>query len=337
MIAGEEACRIAVLIPCYNEAVAIARVVADFRTALPEAQIHVFDNNSRDGSAAIARAAGAQVCSVGLQGKGHVVRRMFADVDADIYIMVDGDDTYDAASAPALVRRLRQDQLDMVVAVREPVHADVHRPGHAFGNRLLSGFLSRLFGRPCADILSGYRVFSRRFAKSFPVLSAGFEIETELSVHALELKMAVSEVVTPFKERPEGSHSKLSTVRDGLRIVSTMGRLFAAERPLVFYSILAAMQAVLAIVLAVPLFITYAQTGLVPRFPTAILATGIMVFAALSFFAGLILDTVTRGRRELKMLSYLAQPAPPRLGDMDVPAVARPLGDLSRDAVSVMP
>lgn len=302
--------RIAVLIPCYNEAIAIAAVVADFRRALPEAAIHVFDNNSRDGTAQVAADAGATVHSVRLQGKGHVVRRMFADIEADAYVMVDGDDTYDAASASALVSRLFAENLDMVVGVREPVHAGVHRPGHAFGNRMLTGFLSRLFGRNCSDILSGYRVFSRRFAKSFPVLSQGFEIETELTVHALELKMAVAEVATPFKERPEGSHSKLSTVRDGIRIVLTMVRLFGAERPLAFYSAIAVVLATVAVALSVPLFLTYAATGLVPRLPTAILSTGLMLLAALSFFAGLILDTVTRGRRELKMLAYLGHPAP---------------------------
>lgn len=302
--------RLAVLIPCYNEAIAITAVVNDFRRALPDAAIHVFDNNSSDGTAAVAAQAGATVHSVRLQGKGHVVRRMFADIEADAYIMVDGDDTYAAASAPDLVARLFGESLDMVVGVREPVHAEVHRPGHAFGNRMLTGFLSQLFGRNCSDILSGYRVFSRRFAKSFPVLSKGFEIETELTVHALELKMAVAEVTTPFKERPEGSHSKLSTVRDGIRIVVTMVRLFGAERPLAFYSVIAVLLALASVLLAVPLFVTYAETGLVPRFPTAMLSTGLMLLAALAFFAGLILDTVTRGRRELKMLSYLGHPAP---------------------------
>lgn len=302
--------RLAVLIPCYNEAIAVTAVVNDFRRALPDAAIHVFDNNSSDGTAAVAAQAGATVHSVRLQGKGHVVRRMFADIEADAYIMVDGDDTYAAASAPDLVARLFAESLDMVVGVREPVHAEVHRPGHAFGNRMLTGFLSQLFGRNCSDILSGYRVFSRRFAKSFPVLSKGFEIETELTVHALELKMAVAEVTTPFKERPEGSHSKLSTVRDGIRIVVTMVRLFGAERPLAFYSVIAVLLALASVLLAVPLFVTYAETGLVPRFPTAMLSTGLMLLAALAFFAGLILDTVTRGRRELKMLSYLGHPAP---------------------------
>ena len=302
--------RVAVVIPCYNEAIAIGTVVADFRAALPQAAIHVFDNNSRDGTAAVAAAAGAVVHRVAMQGKGHVVRRMFADVEADAYVMVDGDDTYAAACAPAMLERLFADRLDMVVAVREPVHGEVHRRGHAFGNALLSGFLSRLFGRHCSDILSGYRVFSRRFAKSFPVLSSGFEIETELTVHALELRLPVAEVATPFKERPEGSVSKLSTFRDGWRILSTMQRLFSAERPLLFYSVAAVLLASLSVLLAIPLVITYLHTGLVPRFPTAILATGLMLLAALSFLAGLVLDTVTRGRREMRLLAYLAQEAP---------------------------
>ena len=302
--------RVAVVIPCYNEAIAIGTVVADFRAALPQAAIHVFDNNSRDGTAAVAAAAGAVVHRVAMQGKGHVVRRMFADVEADAYVMVDGDDTYAAACAPAMLERLFADRLDMVVAVREPVHGEVHRPGHAFGNAMLSGFLSGLFGRSCTDILSGYRAFSRRFAKSFPVLSSGFEIETELTVHALELRLPVAEVATPFKQRPEGSMSKLSTFRDGWRILGTMLRLFSAERPLLFYSVAAVLLASLSVLLAIPLVITYLHTGLVPRFPTAILATGLMLLAALSFLAGLVLDTVTRGRREMRLLAYLAQEAP---------------------------
>ena len=300
---------IAVVIPCYNEAVAIAKVVADFRAALPQAQIHVFDNNSSDDTAAIATAVGANVHRVPMQGKGHVVRRMFADIDAEAYVMVDGDDTYDAAAAPAMVATLMDQGLDMVVGVREPISADVHRPGHAFGNALLSGFLSLLFGRPCADILSGFRVFSRRFVKSFPVLSSGFEIETELTVHALELRLPVLEHPTAFKERPHGSASKLNTFRDGARILLTMLRLFSAERPLLFYSLCACVLVLAAIVLAIPIVLTYAHTGLVPRFPTAILSTGLMLLAALSFFSGVILDTVTRGRREMRLLAYLAQPA----------------------------
>lgn len=303
---------IAVVIPCYNEAAAIDKVVTEFRAALPSAQIHVFDNNSTDDTAAIAEAAGACVHRVPMQGKGHVVRRMFADVDADAYIMVDGDDTYEAAAAPAMLEKLIDECLDMVVGVRNPVNADVHRRGHALGNALLSGFLSRLFGRPCSDILSGYRAFSRRFAKSFPVLSSGFEIETELTVHALELRLPVLEHPTAFKERPHGSESKLNTFRDGFRILLTMLRLFSAERPLLFFSLCAAVLALVSIVLAIPVVLTYAHTGLVPRFPTAILSTGLMLLAALSFFSGVILDTVTRGRREMRFLAYLSQPPPGR-------------------------
>jgi len=301
---------IAVLIPCYNEAAAIAEVVRDFRSALPGAAIHVFDNASSDDTAAIARDAGAIVHGVELRGKGNVVRRMFADVEAGIYVLVDGDGTYDAASAPRLVELLRSERCDMVVATRQHTSVDAYRPGHVLGNRLLTGFLSWIFGRACADILSGYRVFSRRFVKSFPVLSAGFEIETEITVHALELRVPIAETETPYSERAEGSESKLRTYRDGMRILLTIVRLFSAERPMMFYSMIAALLALISIVLMVPVAITYAQTGLVPRFPTAILSTGLMLLAALSLSAGGILDTVTRGRRELKMLHYLAQRAP---------------------------
>ena len=300
--------RIAVLVPCHNEAATIARVVAGFRAALPEAEIFVFDNNSTDVTVASALQAGAQVRRVALQGKGHVVRRMFADVEADIYVLVDGDDTYDAVSAPKLVDLLQTERLDMVVGVRSAMAAAAYRRGHAFGNRVLTGFLAWLFGRNCTDILSGYRVFSRRFAKSFPVFSSGFEIETELTVHALEMAMPVGEVVTPYGERPQGSASKLKTYSDGLRILLTMLRLFSTERPFAFYGSISVALAVVSIVLAVPVFETYLATGLVPRFPTAILSTGLMVTAALSFFAGLILANVTKGRRELKALFYLQQP-----------------------------
>lgn len=302
--------RVAVLVPCYNEAITVAKVVADFRAALPDAEICVFDNNSKDDTATIARRSGARVQHVGLQGKGHVVRRLFADVDADLYVLVDGDDTYHAASAPALLQLARDGRHDMVVAVRQAQGEGAYRRGHAWGNKMLTGFLSWLFGRACKDILSGYRIFSRRFVKSFPVLSEGFEIETELTVHALELKMSVGELDTPYGERPEGSVSKLSTYKDGFRILRTMLRLFSAERPLAFFSIIGGVLAALASLIAVPLLLTYLDTGLVPRFPTAILVTGMMVLAALSFFAGLILDTVTRGRRELKMLAYLRESAP---------------------------
>lgn len=302
--------RVAVLVPCYNEAPTIAAVVRDFRAALPDAAIFVFDNNSSDGTADIARAAGAQVASVALQGKGNVVRRMFADVEADAYLLVDGDGTYDAASAPMLLAALMTNGADMVVGTRHAVADNAYRRGHAWGNRMLTGFLARVFGRPCKDILSGYRAFSRRFVKSFPVLSEGFEIETELTVHALELKMPVLEIDTPYRERPAGSHSKLSTWRDGWRILRTIVRLFGAERPLLFYGLVALVLAAVSVGLAAPIVIEWLHTGLVPRFPTAILATGLMLLAALSFFSGLILDTVTRGRRELRMLAYLAQRPP---------------------------
>jgi glycosyltransferase involved in cell wall biosynthesis len=302
--------RVAVLVPCYNEAVAIGKVVDDFRAALPDADIFVFDNNSSDGTAAIARSHGASVRHVGLQGKGHVVRRQFADIDADVYVMVDGDDTYHAAGAPALVRCLLDGHHDMVVGVRQAQAGAAYRSGHAWGNRMLTGFLSWLFGRNCRDILTGYRAFSRRFVKSFPVLSAGFDIETELTVHALEMKMSVGEVDTPYKERPEGSFSKLSTYKDGFRILRTMLRLFSAERPLVFFGGIGLALIAVSTLLAVPLFTEYLSTGLVPRFPTAVLATGIMLTACLSITVGLVLDTVTRGRREMKMLAYLRQSAP---------------------------
>lgn len=305
---------IAVLLPCYNEEAAIAQTVAGFRAALPTATVYVYDNNSGDRTVAVAHAAGAVVRTERIQGKGAVVRRMFADIDADVYVMADGDATYDAASAPALVAQLVDEQLDMVVGSRVHEAQEAYRRGHQFGNALLTGMLARLFGRSFTDILSGYRVFSRRFVKSFPVLSVGFEIETEISVHALELKMPVAEVETPYFARPEGSTSKLSTYRDGWRILRTIATLYRVERPIWYFGGLALGLALLAVVLAVPLAVTYSQTGLVPRFPTAILVTGLMILAALSFFAGLILDTVVRGRREVKRLAYLSLPAPQPAG-----------------------
>jgi glycosyltransferase involved in cell wall biosynthesis len=301
--------RIAVLLPCYNEAAAIGRTVAGFREALPEAAIYVFDNNSRDGTVAAARDAGAIVRSERMQGKGHVVRRMFADVDADIYVMADGDSTYDPTAAPAMVELLVAEHLDMVVGARASEVDAAYRRGHRWGNRLLTGILSRLFGRSFSDILSGYRVFSRRFVKSFPVLSEGFEIETEISVHALELRMPVGEMVTAYGARPEGSTSKLSTWRDGFRILLTIVHLFRLERPILFFGAIGAALGLIALSLAVPLFLTYLETGLVPRFPTAILVTGIMILAFLNGMCGLILDTVVRGRRETRRLAYLSQPA----------------------------
>ena len=302
--------RIAVLLPCFNEEAAIAKVIAGFRKALPGAAIFVYDNNSRDGTIEKARKAGAVVRTERMQGKGHVVRRMFADVDADIYVMADGDATYDAAAAPAMIRQLLDERLDMIVGARESEVKAAYRRGHRLGNRVFTSLLSSLFGRTFSDIFSGYRIFSRRFAKSFPALSAGFETETEISVHALELAMPVGEVVTAYGARPEGSHSKLSTWRDGWRIMRTIIHLFRIERPVIFYGSISLFLAALAIALSVPLAVTYVQTGLVPRFPTAILATGLMILAALSFFAGLILDTVVRGRREVRRLHYLALPGP---------------------------
>ncbi len=298
------------LLPCFNEEAAIAATVAGFRAALPGATVYVYDNNSRDRTCEIAAKAGAVVRTERQQGKGHVVRRMFADIDADIYVMADGDLTYDPRAAPAMVDQLIAEQLDMVVGTRHHEKKDAYRGGHVLGNRLFTGLLSGLFGRSFSDIFSGFRVFSRRFAKSFPVLSSGFEIETEMSVHALELRMPVGEVETVYAARPEGSESKLSTVRDGWRILNTILTLYRIERPVLFFGSIGAFLLALAIVLSIPLVITYLHTGLVPRVPTAILVTGIVIVAVLCFFAGLILDTVTRGRREVRRLAYLAQPGP---------------------------
>lgn len=304
--------RIAVLVPCYNEETAVATVVADFRKALPGAEIYVYDNNSRDNTAAVAREAGAIVRSERRQGKGHVVRRMFADVEADIYVLVDGDATYDAPSAQRMIDKLLEEHLDMVVGLRIDQSQAAYRLGHRTGNRMLTGFLSSTFGHAFKDILSGYRVFSRRFVKSFPVLSDGFEIETELAVYALELSLPVAEVETPYYARPEGSFSKLNTWRDGFRILGTMLKLYRSERPLRFFTVIGILLALAAITLAIPIVVTFIETGLVPRLPTAVLSMGLTIMAMLSVSSGLVLDTVTRGRREMKMLAYLSQPAPER-------------------------
>jgi len=300
--------RIAVLVPCFNEEAAVANVVTGFRKALPTAQIYVYDNNSRDRTAAVARSAGAEVRSERRQGKGHVVRRMFADIDADVYVLVDGDATYDAPSAPRMIEKLVDEHLDMVVGLRVDQEQAAWRRGHRIGNRMLTGFLSSVFGQAFKDILSGYRVFSRRFVKSFPVLSDGFEIETELNVHALELAMPVAEVETPYYARPEGSVSKLNTYRDGFRILGTILKLYRSEKPLRFFAVIGVFLALVSIGLAIPIVITYLEEGLVPRLPTAVLSTGLMIVAVLSVSSGLVLDTVTRGRREMKLLAYLSQP-----------------------------
>jgi Glycosyl transferase family 2 len=302
--------RVAILVPCFNEEVAIAKTVAGFRAALPGAVVYVYDNNSKDRTVDVARAAGAVVRSEPLQGKGNVVRRMFSDIDADVYVMTDGDATYDPESAQKMIDLLIEKNLDMVVARRVHTESEAYRAGHVLGNRMLTGFLAKLFGQRFTDILSGYRAFSRRFVKSFPALSTGFETETELTVHALTLSLPIAEVETPYFSRPAGSTSKLSTYRDGVRILRVMLALFKNERPLAFFSIAASALGISAIALSIPLLITYLHTGLVPRFPTAILAASIMLLAFLSLVCGLVLDTVTVGRRETKRLSYLRVPSP---------------------------
>jgi glycosyltransferase involved in cell wall biosynthesis len=299
---------IAVLIPCHNEEAAITKVVSDFRAALPTATIYVYDNNSRDRTVELARAAGARVFREPMQGKGNVVRRMFSDVEADVYVLVDGDDTYLAGSAPAMVERLLTERLDMVNGTRVTEIAAAYRRGHRMGNTVLSGLVRRMFGNRIADMLSGYRVFSRRFVKSFPALSSGFEIETELTIHALELGMPVGEMDTPYKDRPAGSASKLRTYSDGLRILRTIVLLVKDERPFLFFSVAALALFVASVGLSIPIFIEYHHTHLVPRFPTAILSTGLMLLSFLALVCGMVLDSVARGRKEVKRLSYLSLP-----------------------------
>ncbi len=323
-VAAADALRVVLLVPCHNEEATIARVVADFARHLPAAQCHVFDNASTDATAAVARAAGARVHRVDLRGKGNVVRRAFADLEADVYVMVDGDATYDAAAAPALVERLLEEGLDMVVGARVDRERAAYRPGHRLGNRLLTRCASALFGNSFEDMLSGFRVFSRRYVKSFPAHAAGFEIETELAVHALQLRMPVAEAPTAYGARPEGSASKLNTWRDGARIMGTIVRLFNFERPLLFFSLGGGACLLLALLLAAPLLLTYLQTGLVPRFPTAILCSALVMLSALAMACGLILDNVARGRIEAKRMAYLAIPATRAAGGNAPTAPARP-------------
>jgi glycosyltransferase involved in cell wall biosynthesis len=302
---------VAVLLPCYNEEHAIGGVVRDFRAALPGAAIHVFDNNSTDATVAEALAAGAMVRRETMQGKGHVMRRMFRDIDADFYVIADGDGTYDASLAPSLIARAMSGPFDLVNCARIETERAAYRGGHRFGNRLLTGAVRAIFGDRVRDMLSGYKVLSYRFVKSFPALSTGFDIETELAVHALELAMPIAHAEGAYRGRAEGSSSKLRTYRDGWRILRMIVKLMRHERPLQFFGAIGASAVALAVALVVPLLATYVRTGLVPRLPTAVLATGIVLIGALSLTTGIILDTVTRGRRETRLLAYLGLPAPP--------------------------
>lgn len=309
--------RIAVLVPCYNEAESVDAVVADFRRVLPGATVYVYDNGSSDDTASIARSAGAVVRREPRRGKGQVVRRMFADVEADIYVLVDGDDTYDADSAPGMIELLRRESLDVVNGRRVAVEQEAYRFGHRAGNRWISSMVGASFGRSFEDLLSGYRVFSRRFVKSFPAMTKGFEIETETAVHALELSLPVAEVDTPYQARREGGESKLSTVRDGLRIAAAITWLLKEVRPLLTFGLFAVACALAGLGFGIPVIIEYLETGLVLRFPTAILATGLMILAMVSLVAGLIMDSVSRGRREAKRMRYLALPPPPGIANAD--------------------
>jgi hypothetical protein len=300
--------RVAVLIPCRNEEAAIGKVVSDFQNALPEAIVYVYDNNSTDHTMLEARAAGAIVRRERLQGKGHVVRRMFADIDADVYVLVDGDDTYDANAAPGMLDILVERQLDMVSAARYGAVRDAYRPGHRFGNVLLTTLVTWAFGDGISDLLSGYRVFSRRFVKSFPALSSGFETETEFTVHALALHMPVHEVRANYRNRALGTSSKLNTYIDGFRILRAIVTLIQHERPLQVFSLAALVFLSLGTSFGIPVVIEFLQTGLVPRLPTAVLSTGLMLLGFLALACGLILDAVARGRKENRRLAYLAIP-----------------------------
>src|SRR5216684_549125 len=306
--AEDHAVTVAVLIPCYNEEITIGKVVADFRVALPAATVYVYDNNSADNTIDVAQKAGAVVRKESRQGKGNVVRRMFADIEADVYVLVDGDDTYDAAASAELVNRLVDERLDFINAMRVSTATDAYRTGHRFGNWLLTGLVRQVFGRQFNDMLSGYKFLSRRFVKSFPAMSSGFETETELAVHALELRMPCTEVATAYKERPPGSVSKLRTYSDGAHIMMLIARLVKDERPLRFFGLLGLLAVVVAVVLSIPLLVTYLETGLVPRVPTAILSVALVIVGVLSIFAGLILDMTTKTRREMKRLNYLSLP-----------------------------
>jgi glycosyltransferase involved in cell wall biosynthesis len=297
---------IAIIVPCLNEEAAIAKVIDDFRRHVPDCVVFVYDNGSKDRTVDVARERGAIVRVEPLKGKGNVVRRMFADIEADVYVMVDGDATYDAAAAPALIDKLLRESLDMVTGTRVEQGEKAYRRGHRFGNWLLTTLVAKIFGERSTDMLSGYRVMSRRFVKSFPALSAGFEIETELTVHALQLRLPIADEPTNYGDRPEGSTSKLSTFKDGFRILKTIGQLVREEIPMPFFGCIGLLLALASIGVSIPVLLDYERTGLVPRLPTAVLATGLMLSAFLSFAVGLILGTVTRARNELKRLHYLS-------------------------------
>ena len=299
---------IAVLVPCFNEELTVGKTVAAFRKALPSATIYVYDNNSTDRTIDVAQAAGAVVRSEPRQGKGNVVRRMFADIDADIFVLVDGDATYEAQAAPRMVRRAIEENLDFVNGARVSRSIEAYRRGHRFGNYVLTAMVRNIFGRQFTDMLSGYKVFSRRYVKSFPAMSRGFEIETELTVHALELRMPSAEELTAYGERPSGSVSKLNTFRDGARILRLIFDLVRNERPLQFFGLVGAVLILIAVVLMIPLAKTFFETGLVPRLPTAVLAIGLIIVGFLSWLAGLILDVVATMRNEVKRLAYLSYP-----------------------------
>lgn len=303
--------RIAVLIPCYNEEIAISKVVNDFKIAVPDAVIYVYDNNSTDRTAKNALEAGALVRKEIQQGKGHVVRRMFRDIEADFYLMVDGDDTYESSLAPEMLKIAHNGYCDLVNCVRIETEDAAYRDGHRWGNTMLTGVVRVIFGNRVQDMLSGYKVFSRRFVKSFPALSQGFDIETELTVHALELTMPVAHVEGSYRGRPSGSVSKLRTYSDGWRILKMIFKLIRHERPMLFFSTIACILVLLSVVISIPVVLTYFQTGLVPRLPTAVLSTGIIILGALSFFAAIVLDIVSRGRKEVKLLAYLQHPPYP--------------------------
>ncbi|MBF0817249.1 glycosyltransferase [Microbacterium paludicola] len=301
---------IAAIVPCYNEALAIAKVVADLKAAVPEMVVYVYDNNSTDGTGDIAREAGAIVRREERKGKGNVVRRAFADVEADIYVMIDGDDTYDAAALPEMIRVLREGPYDHVLGVRSQKTDTAYRPGHELGNRGFNWLVGSVFGTNVSDMLSGYRVMSRRFVKSFPAASREFEIETELTVHVMSIRVPHTELTVGFKDRPAGSESKLRTYHDGFRILALIGQLIRHERPLLFYGLFGTLLALLGIAFGVPVIVEYLETGLVPRLPTALLALGFVLFGALSWVIGLVLDGVLRSRREMSRLTYLTY-APP--------------------------